>query len=90
MTSLAEGELPVTIFTANIATPEETPGVSRSSLVNFQTKPDYIPSTSVKKYETVNTQVEFEDTFHPDAHMFLRQELIEEVPDVAAVIMIQL
>ena len=33
--SLAEGELPVTIFTANIAIPEETPGVRRSSLIKF-------------------------------------------------------
>ena len=29
--SLAEGELPVTILLANISTPEETPGVRRSS-----------------------------------------------------------
>ena len=45
---------------------------------------------SYNKYETVNTQVECEDTFYPDAHMFLCQELIEEVPDEAAVIVTQL
>ena len=75
---------------AKIYTLEETPGVCISNWVRFQTNPDYIPSMSGKKYETVNTQVECEDTFHPDAYMFLCQELIEEVPDVAAVIMTQL
>ena len=45
---------------------------------------------SGKKYETITTQVEFEETLHPDAHMFLCQELIEEVPDAAADIITQL
>ena len=62
----------------------------RSSQVRFQTKQDYIPSKSVKLYETVNTQVEFEDAFHPDAQVFFCQKLIEEVPDATAVIMLQL
>ena len=38
--SLAEGELPVATSPANIATPEEIPGVRRYSRVIFQTKPD--------------------------------------------------
>ena len=42
---------------------------------------------SGKKYLTVNTQVEFEETLQLDDHMFLCQELIEEVPDIAAVTM---
>ena len=69
--SLAAGELQVTILPENIATPEEISGVRRSSRVKFQTKPDYIPSMSGKMYETVNTQVEYEETLNPYAHMFL-------------------
>ena len=88
--SLAEGELQVTILTANIATPEETPGVCRYSRVKSQTKPDYIPSMSDKKYETVNTQLKCKDTLHPDDHIFICQKLIEEAPDVSAVLMTQL
>ena len=75
------------IFPSKIATPEEIPGVCISSRVKFQTKRDYIPSMSDKKYETVNTQVECEEALHPDTHMFLCQELIEEVPDAAELIM---
>ena len=71
--SRVEVALPVTISPSNIATPEETPGVRRFSQVIFQTNPDYIPSMSGKQYETVNTQVEREDTFHPDSHMFFCQ-----------------
>ena len=70
MPSLAEVELPVTIFPDNIDIPEETPGVRRSSQVIFQTKPDYNPSISVNQYETVNTRVECEQTLQPDSHMF--------------------
>ena len=80
----------MTTFTAKIATPEGTPGVIISSRVKFQTKPDYIPSMSDNSYETVNNQVKYEDTLHSDAHMFLCQELIEEVTDAAAVIVMQL
>ena len=87
VTSLMEGELPVTILSANNATPEETPGLRRSTRVTFQTKPDYIPSMTGKHYETVNNQVECEEILHPDAHIFFCQELIEKVPDVASVIM---
>ena len=80
----------VTILPANISTPEEAPGVLISSQVRFQTKPYYIPSMSGKHHETINTQLECEETLHPDAHMCLCQELIEEIPDVASVIMTQL
>ena len=45
---------------------------------------------SGNKYETVNTQVECEETFNPDAHMFLCQEPVGEVFDVESVIMVQL
>ena len=45
---------------------------------------------SGKKYETINTQMECEETFHPDTHIFLWQELIEEVPDAVEVITMQL
>ena len=62
----------------------------RSSWVKFQSNPDYIPSISGKNYETVNTQVEFEETLHPYSHMFIFQELIDEIPDAEAVIMMQL
>ena len=71
--SLLEGELPVTTFPAKIATPEETLVVCRSSRLKFQTNPYYIPSMSVKKYETVNTQLGCEETLHPDPHMFFCQ-----------------
>ena len=43
-----------------------------------------------KRYETVNTQLECEDTLHTDAHMFLCQQLIEELPETAVVIMTHL
>ena len=43
-----------------------------------------------KKYENLNTQVECEDTLHPYSHMFIFQELIDEIPDAEAVIMMQL
>ena len=43
-----------------------------------------------KQYETVNTQLECEETLHPDYHMVFCQELIEELPEAAAVIMTQL
>ena len=43
-----------------------------------------------EKYETVNTKVEYKETLHPDAHMSIFQELIEEVHDVEAFIMTQL
>ena len=88
--SLSEGELPATISPAKIYTPEETLGVRRYSRVKFQTKPDYTPSMSGKQYETVNPQVNFEETLHPDTHMFLFQELIEEVTDAEKFIMTQL
>ena len=42
---------------------------------------------SGKQYETINTQLEREETLHPDSYIFFCQELIEEVTDVAAVIM---
>ena len=71
--SLAEGEIQVTILPANIATPEETPWVHRSSRVIFQTKPYYIPIISGNQYETINTQVECEETLDLDAHMFFFQ-----------------
>ena len=45
---------------------------------------------SGNNYETVNTQVECEDTLNPDDHLLLCQELIEEVTDAAAVIVMQL
>ena len=45
---------------------------------------------SGKKYETINTQMECEETFHPDTHIFLWQKLIEEVPDAVEVITMQL
>ena len=85
--SLVEVELLVTIFTVNIATPEETPGVCISSWVISQTKLDYIPSIPGKKYETLNTLLKREEILHPDAHIFFCQELIEEVPDTESVIM---
>ena len=90
MPSLAEEELPVTILTAKIATPEETPGVRRSSRVKFKTNTHYILSMSGKQYETLYTQVECEETLYPYAHMFICQELIEEVPDAETVTMTQL
>ena len=77
----------VTIFTVNIVTPEETTGVCISSWVISQTKLDYIPSMSGKKYETLNTLLKRGEILQPDAHMFFYQELIEEVPDTEAVIM---
>ena len=73
VTSLDEEELPVNISSAKIATPEEIPGVRRYYQLKVQTKPDYIPSMSGKKYETVNTQVECEETLNPYAHVFLCQ-----------------
>ena len=88
--SLAEGEILANTFPARIATPHETTRVRRSFQLIYQNKIDYIPSMSGKKYETVNTQVECEDIFHPDYHMIFCQELIEEVPDATAVIMAQL
>ena len=77
----------MTVLLAKIDTPAESPGVSKSSRLKFQTKIDYIPSMSGKQYETANAQVEFEDTLYPDAHIFLFQELVEELPDASAVIM---
>ena len=56
--SFAEVELPVTIFPAIFDTPEEIPGVHRSSQVMFQTNTHYIPSISGKNDGTENTQVE--------------------------------
>ena len=79
MPSLAEVELPVTISPTNIATPEVTPGVHISSQLILQTNPDYITSMSGKQYQTINTQLECEETLHPDSYMFFCQELIEEV-----------
>ena len=80
----------MTTFLSNIPTPEETPGVHRSSRVKFQTKPDYIPSMSGNNYEKVNTQVKCVETLHPYAHIFLCLKLIEEVPEATAFIMTQL
>ena len=80
----------VTISSDNIDTPEETPGVRRSSRVKFQNKPDYIPSMPGKNYKTINIQVECEETLHPDDHIFICQGLIEEVTDAASLIMKQL
>ena len=85
--SLAVGELPVTILPDKIDTPDKTPVVQISSRVRFQTKLDYIPSISDNQYETVDTQGECEETFHLDAHICFCQELIEEMPEAAAVIM---
>ena len=68
--SLAGGELPMTIYFYKIDTPEETPGVRISCRVILETKPGYIPSMPCKKYKTVNTVLECEETLHPDDHMF--------------------
>ena len=38
----------------------------------------------------MNTLFECEETFHPDSHIFICQELIEEASDVAEVIIIKL
>ena len=77
----------MTILPTKIATPEVTPGVRISSQLILKTNPEYITSMSGKQYETINTQLEREETLHPDSYIFFCQELIEEVTDVAAVIM---
>ena len=71
-------------------TPEATLGVCRSSQVKVQIKQDYILHMLGNKYETTNTQVELEYTFHPDSHMMFGHKLIEELPNAASVIMSQL
>ena len=68
----------MTIFLARIATPEDIPGVHRSSRVRFQTKPDYIPIMSGKHYETINTQLECEEILYPDSHMFPAKNLLRK------------
>ena len=45
---------------------------------------------SDNQYETVNNLLECEDTLHTDSHMFFCQELIEELSDAEALIMMQL
>ena len=45
---------------------------------------------SGKNYETLNTELECEETLHPDDYIFLCQEPIKEVHDAAAVTSTQL
>ena len=75
--SLAEGKLRVTIYPTKIVTPEETPGVRRSSRVQYQTKLDHIPSMSGKQYKIVNNQLEYEEILNSDDKILFCQEIIE-------------
>ena len=54
-------------------TPETTPGMHRSSQVRVKTNQDHIPSMLGKQHENTNTQVEYKETFHPDAKMIFCQ-----------------
>jgi hypothetical protein len=73
-------------------TPDETPGVRRSTRVRMQTRDnDYIPSMSgSSKYAYAVTQLERHDTLHPDAHMFFQTDMYQAEPDVVSAIMTQL
>ena len=66
---VVEREPPVITSPNDNATPEATPGVIRSSRVRVQTNQEYIQLVSGKQYETTNSQVEYKETLHPDAHM---------------------
>jgi hypothetical protein len=72
------------------ATPEEIPGVRRSSRVKFPTK-GYTPSmSSSTRYGYAVAQLESSEALHPDAHMLFNHCVCEVEPDVAAMIMMQL
>jgi hypothetical protein len=72
-------------------TPDEIPGVRRSTRVKFQTKQDYVPSISgSSKYAYAVTQLETQGALHPDAHMFFQMHMYQSEPDVVAAIMTQL
>jgi hypothetical protein len=74
-----------------VAAPDETTGVRRSTRVKFQTKQDYVPSMSgSSKYAYAVTQLETQGVLHPDAHMFFQRDMYRAEPDVAAAIMTQL
>jgi hypothetical protein len=66
--------------------------VRRSTRVKFKSKQAYVPSmTGSTKYGYAVTQLEMQQTLHPDAHMFFnRGELYQAEPDVVAAIMTQL
>jgi hypothetical protein len=74
-----------------IVTPDEIPGVRRSTRVKFQPKQDYIPSmTGSSKYAYAGTQLETQGVLHPDLHMFHQSDVYYSEPDVVAAIMTQL
>ena len=49
---------------------KEIPGVRKSSGVNFQIKPDHIPSMTGSNYDAALHQLEYHGIPHLDAHMF--------------------
>jgi hypothetical protein len=69
----------------------EIPGVRRSTRVRVQTKPQYEPSFSGKKYGVAASQLDFPDILHPDSHLIFSQLTEEIAPEAAvAIIMTQL
>ena len=77
--------------TTTITTPDEIPGVRRSTRIKFPTKQEYISSISGKsKYAYAVTQLESHGALHPDARMFFQTHLYEAEPDVVAVMITQL
>jgi hypothetical protein len=74
-----------------IVTPDEIPGVQRSTRSKFQPKQDYIPSmTGSSKYAYAVTQLETQGVLHLDSHMFHQSDVYHSEPDVVAAIMTQL
>jgi hypothetical protein len=75
-----------------IATPDEIPGVRRSTRVRTRASDhDYVPSMSgSSKYAYAVTQLETQGVLHPDAHMFFQTNIYRSEPDVVAAIMTQL
>ena len=72
-------------------TPDEIPGVRKSTRVKFQMKQDYIPSMlGSSKYAYAVTQLETKGVLHPDSHMFHQSDVYQSEPDVVAAIMTQL
>jgi hypothetical protein len=73
-------------------TPDETPGVQRSTRIRIQTREnDYVPSMSGSpKYAYAVTQLERHRALHPDAHMFFQTGMYHADPDIVAAIMTQI
>jgi hypothetical protein len=75
---------------APVTEPMQLPELRRSTRAKTQTQSGCVPSMTGSRCGYAVTQLESQGVLHPDAHMFVQQDLCQSEPDVVAMIMTQL